>query len=293
MLDNSKVPNQLEDTQVDVNPYEITDKIWALLEGYFEQKYNAELTELFPSKPVTRPTIVCNIVRRTPGREGSRIHGKGHNFVKFLKKDINGYIHELHVQQQEVIIEYSVFSPSTAEVKKLAWDLERAVLETVGILQQTIEGFQMYFEQQIVDSSMLWRQQDELVRRTIRFKALIPVKFTKLVPELRFIDLNQYWGSFPFRNETFVRDSSSKTYYVTPSSGQVVSNIDCVFVKDTAYPYEWIPLVYNTDYVVKKDSSQIAYIEWNDDFGRVPSVGETFRIDYDVMQLVKSSSIKP
>lgn len=293
MIDKSSNPNLLEDTQVEVNPYEITDKIWNLIEPYFTDKYNVRLTEAFPMEPVDRPTIVALIQKRTPGREGSKIHGKGHNFVRFLKKTPDGYLHELHVQQQELTIEYSVYANSTAEVKRIAWDLERAVLETVGILQKQIEGFQLTFDQQTLDSSMLWRQQDELIKRTIRFKALLPVQFTQTVPELRYIEIIDSWGPATVSGAVFTRSSSEKAFYISVRDGQRVVNVQNVFVKNTSYPYDWITLIKGTDVLIRRDSNNTVYFEWNDDYGKTPAIGDQFKVDYDLAQLVKGSTIKP
>jgi hypothetical protein len=293
MIDKSSNPNLLEDTQVEVNPYEITDKIWNLIEPYFTDKYNVRLTEAFPTESVDRPTIVALIQKRTPGREGSKIHGKGHNFVRFLKKTPDGYLHELHVQQQELTIEYSVYANSTAEVKRIAWDLERAVLETVGILQKQIEGFQLTFDQQTLDSSMLWRQQDELIKRTIRFKALLPVQFTQTVPELRYIEIIDSWGPATVSGAVFTRSSSEKAFYISVRDGQRVVNVQNVFVKNTSYPYDWITLIKGTDVLIRRDSNNTVYFEWNDDYGKTPAIGDQFKVDYDLAQLVKGSTIKP
>ena len=293
MIDKSSNPNLLEDTQVEVNPYEITDKIWNLIEPYFTDKYNVRLTEAFPTESVDRPTIVALIQKRTPGREGSKIHGKGHNFVRFLKKTPDGYLHELHVQQQELTIEYSVYANSPAEVKRIAWDLERSVLETVGILQMQIEGFQLTFDQQTLDSSMLWRQQDELIKRTIRFKALLPVQFTQTVPELRYIEIIDSWGPATVSGAVFTRSSSEKAFYISVRDGQRVVNVQNVFVKNTSYPYDWITLIKGTDVLIRRDSNNTVYFEWNDDYGKTPAIGDQFKVDYDLAQLVKGSTIKP
>lgn len=293
MIDKSAIPSRLEDTQVEVNPYELTDKIWEHIAEYFESKYDVELAESYPSSKVTKPTIVAFIVKRTPGREGSKINGKGSNFAKFLKKSPDGYVHELHVQQQELIIEYSVYATSSAEVKRLAWDLERAVLETVGILQNQIEGFQMFLELQTVDSSVLWKQQDELVKRSIRFKALLPVQFTKLVPELRYIDIIETWGTVCTSGTVFTRSSSEKTFNISVDTGQRVTGVRNAYLKSQTYPYQWEALELNTDYFLKRDKDNLVYIEWNDEYGRVPSVGTEFRLDYDLAQLVKGSTIRP
>ncbi len=290
MLDRQLKPNQIEDSQSDINPHDVPDMIWSLIETYFERKYDIEVAESYPTKDVTKPIVIWTTIKRTPGREGSKIHGKGTNFTKFLKVSTDGYVHERHTQQQEMLIEYMVFAPSTSKVKQLAWDLERAVLETVGILQTRIEGFQLYLDQQTPDSSMLWRQQDELIKRAIRFKLLIPVPFTKLVPELRFIELIESFGRLAVDNEVLSRTDSGKKYYISVDAGQKVVNINFVYLNSAD---GWQTLELGTDYFIRKDEDQILYIEWNDDYGKVPTVGQDFRVDYEVTQLVKSSNITP
>lgn len=293
MLDRADIPNSLGDTQGEVNPYEITDKIWNLIEEYFIDKYNIEYKEAFPQKEVTKSTIICYVQKRTPGRENSKIHGKGSNFTKFLKRSPDGYVHEIHTQQQELTLEYIVYANSTAEVKRIAWDLERAILETVGVLQGQIEGFQLWFDQQTPDSSMLWGRQDELIKRTLRFKALLPIKFTKLVPELRYIELIETWGAKSVSGSVFIRSSSSKTFNIEVNAGQKVVSIRNVYMKKATYPYEWEALTSNTDFTLKRNADQSVFLEWNDDYGKTPTVGEQFRLDYDLSHIIKGSTIKP
>lgn len=292
MADSRLPPEVFEDTQAEINPYEITDLIWNLIEPYFAKKYNVEIKEAYPDKEVVRPTIVAMVQKRTPGRENSKIHGKGYNFAKFLKTTPDGYVHEVHIQQQEITLEYTVYAISTAEVKRIAWDLERAVLEVVGILQKDIEGFQLFFEQQTPDTSMLWRKQDELIKRTIRFKVLLPVKFVRVVPELRYIDIVENWGVLAVTEE-LVRSSSEKTYYLSLDEGTNLLNIKFVYIKDADYPYEWIMLEKGTDFYVKRGSNNVLYIEWNDEYGRVPAVGDTFRVEYELSQRITHSSVRP
>ena len=292
MLDRKDPPTSVEDSKVDVNPYEITDLIWDLISPYFVSKYKVDYRESYPSKEVTRATIVSLINKRTPGREGSKIHGKGENFLKFLQTTTDGFVQEVYVQQQEIFLEYIVFSTSTAEVKRIAWDLEQAILETVGVLQAKIEGFQLHFEQQMQDSSMLLRQQDEMIKRSIKFRALLPIKYVRLVPELRFIEVLDSWGSISISSSGLSRDSSEKNYYIPVQTGQRVNAIKNVFLKSDTYPFEWEPLILNTDYYVKRDSDHIRYIQWNDTYGRVPLVGQEFKVFYEITQIMKSSSIK-
>lgn len=283
-------PQDVEDSNVEVNPYQITDMIWDLISPYFQSKYDIELTEAFPSGEVIKSTIVSLISKRTPGRDGSSIQGKGHNFVKFLKTTTDGYVHELWVQQQELIIEYIVFATSTAEVKNIAWDLERAILECVGVMQTKIEGFQLSFEQQTIDSSMLWRKQDELIKRTIRFKVLLPVKHVKVVPEMRTIDVVEGWSMLS-SSLIINRDSSSSYYELPVADSKRVTKISHVFVKETAYPFAWAPLVVGTDYFIRTKDDNTLYLEWNDEYGKVPSLGDEFRIDYHISHQIRGRTV--
>lgn len=287
---DSRNPQDVEDSQVEVNPYQLTDMIWDLISPYFQSKYDVELTEAFPATEVTKPTIVSLITKRVPGMQNSKRHGRGHNFVKFLGTSIDGYVHELWVQTQEITIEYMVYATSTAEVKNIAWDLERAVLECVGVLQEKIEGFQLSFEQQTVDSSMLWRKQDELIKRSIRFKADLPVKIVKLVPETRTIDIIEGW-SMAASSLVINRDSSSQYYDLPLADNKRVIKITHVFVKEETDPFAWTPLVVGTDYFIRTKDDNTLYLEWNDEYGKVPSMGDEFRIDYHLSHQIRGRTV--
>jgi hypothetical protein len=288
MLDKTRNPKEVEDSLADVNPYEFPDLIWSLIESYFD-KYKVDISENHPTKMVSKPTVVWTTIQRTPGREGSKVNGRGSSFAKFLKVTPEGFVHELHQQQQTMILEYSVYAPSSALVKRIAWDLERAVLETVGVLQDRIEGLQLTFQQQTPDSSLLMRQQDEIIRRTVRFEVLIPVKFVRLVPELRTIELIENWGQVG-KNGQFNRESSDKQFYVPAELGQRVTNVRQIYLNGNS---GWKALEVGVDYWLRKDADQITYIEWNDNYGNVPQVGQDFKVEYDIVQLVKISNIKP
>ncbi len=287
MIEN-KGPNSIEDSQADLNPYEVPDMIWSLIEEQFRTKYDVDITEAFPNEVVTKPTIVVTVIRRTPGKEGSKLTGKGANYAKFIKTTPEGLVHEAFIQYQQMLLEYSIYAITTAEVKRIAWDLERAVLETVGILQKTIEGFQMHFDQQTADSSLFYRQQDELVKRTIRFSVLVPVKFVRLKQETRFIEVNTYMGRQPVINSSHTRLTSDWEYKEISDTGYV-STISNVFVERDS---EWIQLKVGTDYFIRRNRDGSIYFEWNDDFGNVPIVGEEFRIDYELSLRVESRNIR-
>jgi len=287
MIENQN-PNSIDDSQAEVNPYEIPDLIWGLIEEQFKTEYSVDITESFPNEVVSKPTIVVTVLRRTPGKEGSKLTGKGANYAKYIKTTPEGLVHEAYIQYQQMIIEYSIYAITTAEVKRIAWDLERAVLETVGILQQQIEGFQMHFDQQTADSSLFYRQQDELVKRTIRFSVLVPVKLVRLKKETRSIEVNTRMGRQPVINSSHIRETSEKAYKEISDTGYV-SCISNVFLeKDN----EWVQLKNGTDYYVRRNTNGSVYIEWNDDFGNVPSVGDEFRIDYELSIRIESKNIR-
>lgn len=89
------------------------------------------------------------------------------------------------------------------------------------------------------------------------------------------------------------RTSSEKVFYIDVDTGQKVSNIRNVYLKSGTYPYSWEALAGGIDFYTKKDTDQVLYLEWNDEYGKTPSIGQNFRIDYDLVHLVKGQNIKP
>lgn len=280
-------PSKVTDSSSDVSPYEIPRLIWSLIETYFEGNYGVEVKSQFPSSPVQKPTIVWNIFKRTPGAVGKSRHGTGPSYLTVKEVDQQGFVHMIFVQTQTVYYDYSVFAPDASMAEDIIWDLERAILETVGIIQQKYTGFSMVFDSQQKDSSLIGRQQDDLISRHIRFHCVLPIRYGVVKPAVRHIYLDEKWGRQAQFNKLFLRTSSEPTFTIPVSSGQYVVNIKAVSLRDSND--EWVDLSRGTDYLIKKDANDQCYIEWKDEFGRTPALNEQFRIDYDIAALFRSN----
>lgn len=273
-------PEFYTDTQATLNPYEVPRKLWSILQPYFEKKYNVEISDSFPQKLVDKNIIVWNIFRKIPGGgKFGRTNSQGANFTRFLPYTPDGMVQEMYTHLQTVWYDFSVFSYSTEVVEQLAWDLELAVLEVAGILQAEYPGLILTFAEQMTDTTLTWKSQDELIRRVIRFRAEVPIRFVRLVPELRYIEVKERIGRVPTIQKLLTRTTAASTYYVPVQGSEEVVEIYNVYMPSSN---GLEGLIKDTDYYVKYDSNQIAYIEWNDEFGRVPAVGEEFRVDYSL-----------
>lgn len=271
-----------EDAQANINPYKVPAMIWDLISTYFVSKYKIKVSDLDPQTPVDGVTVVWRVFRRTPGRVGSSIHGKGPNFTGYRTKDEDGNLVSVFTQTQTVLIEYMVYGTSTDEVESVAWDLENAVLETEGEIQKVLGGFQISFDQQTIDTSLSWRQQDDLVIRTVRFEALIQVKYLKSSPSLRSVYLTKIFGRLRLDQQRFTRDTSNTKFYIPVDDDQTVLSVLQVYaISGTTRK----PLIMKTDYYVDADSEGV-YLEWIDDYGVTPGVGEDFIVDYEIAPLV-------
>jgi hypothetical protein len=288
MIDETSLPQNLDDTQASLNPYSVPAKIWNHLEEYFKTKYNVEYVDAYPQQQVIRPTITWGTAQRNPGSNDGKAHSRGENFTSFLPNTPDGLSVEVYTQQHTAIYEFIVFAISTAQTEQIAWDLERAIVETTGIIQAECPGFQLVFEQQSADSSMLWRQSDDMIKRTIRFKGIIPVRFTRLVPEMRFIQFQERWGSTTTYGE-FIRGSSESIQYIPTDVTVQVTNISRVYILSNN---SWVPLEISKDYILRKDSNQITYLEWQDKYGRTPSVGTQWAADYEIAAFIGSRNIR-
>lgn len=271
------------DTAGYLNPYQVPKLIWSLIQEHFEEKYRVEVTTSYPDKKVTKPSITWRIFSRVPGGgKDGQTNSKGMNFRKIEKRDEQGRVHTLYIQEQRVTYEFAVFAPSNEAVEEIAWDLELAILEVVGEMQTLVPGFHMVFQEQIGDSTLLWRRQDELNVRTLRFLAQVPVKRVNIETSLDTIIKNVGFGSVRNR-KTVTRSTDSSSFYIPVAADQRVTNILLITLYDGN---NLKPLVKDTDYKEKIDSNQVHYIEWLE-HGISPAVGESFRVEYIYEPLVR------
>lgn len=277
-MNSANEPSLYPDTQATIAPHEVPKKLWELLQPYFENKYNIEFSNSFPQKLVSKNVIAWSIFRRIPGGgKFGRANSQGANFTRFLPMTPDGMVQELYTHLQTVWYDFYVFSTSTEAVEQITWDLELAILEVSGMLQKDYPGLIMTFAEQMTDAHLTWKSQDEIMQRVLRFRAEVPIRFVRLVPELRMIEIKERIGSNPMLQKLFTRTASDSTFYIPVDPFQEVLSIEFVYLPSSN---GLEGLLKDTDYYVKYDRNQIAYIEWNDEFGRVPAVGDEFRVDY-------------
>jgi len=262
------------DTQSNISPYDIPKKIWSKIEEYFITKYGVEVSNAYPQKAVNKPTIVWRIFRRIPGGGKDNIaQARGASFYRYVGNSDTGYQFEEHMQQQRVVYEFAVFGTSSEEVEEIAWNLENAILQVVSVVQSEVLGFSMVFSEQVGDSTLMWKNQDELMVRTLRFEAVVPIKYIHAVPQLRMIEQEARLGSLA-DSKIIVRSNATSKLYVPVDVGKRVVDITRIVRQVTS-----TPTVKDVDYKIKYDDDNVAYIEWTDN-GVGPSVGEQFRVDY-------------
>jgi len=279
-MNESRKPQNIGDTQSSLSPYEIPKKIWSLLESYFEKKYKVELVEDFPRKEVITPVISWRIYRRDPGSP-TKASAMGEKFSHTLRQTPEGYTVEAYVQEFEVIYEYNVFAPLSAQADEIAWDLERAILKTAGPIQEELPRFALVFLEQVADSSLQWRMQEVVPMRTLRFKCRLPVEYELSAPTLRSIELEERYGRTQ-ESEEFTRTTNAIEFYVTDiyPDRKVVSIPAVSIITDGVETF----LEEGVDYYLRVDrrtTANLAYIEWNDTYGNTPTVGSTFYLTYN------------
>jgi hypothetical protein len=282
-------PDQIQDSQSDVNPAHIPKMIWMYLEPYFTKTYDLNYVDAFPDKAVDRPTITWRMFHCKPGGgERGVMHSRGPTFSGTKKITPEGSVIEEYRQQFMVTYEFAVFGTSNAQVDDIAWDLHNGVLQTVGLMQEQLTGFTCSFLEQIGDSTLLWRAQDELMIRTLRFICTVPVRYSRVLPQLRFFHKTIQSGRMFVQGSRVTRTDSDPIYYVPVDEDKKVVGIVAIFLMTTS---NLQPLLQGTDYQVLKDEDNEVYIRWEDDYGKVPAVGEDFRVDYEVSQIITSSDV--
>lgn len=287
MASNPIVP---EDSKANISPYRIPKLIWSLVEEYFENKYKVAISDAYPTSRVERPTIVWRIFRRTPGGGKTGVaQARGASYKGVYDRDAEGNLAAIKQQHQKILLDFMVYGVNTQEVEDIAWDLENAVLETEGEIQKIFGGgFSLHFSEQIQDTSMSWRQQDDLVVRTVRFEVLFQINYSTTLIGLKSVVFTQLQGRELLTSQNFTRSSASTTFYIPVDSNKRVLSILVIYIVDGT---RRMPLQMKVDYNVLPDANGIYYIEWIDDYGRTPNVGDTFYVDYEIAPLVTTRTL--
>lgn len=275
------------DTSTNTSPYAIPERFWEIIRTYFIEHYNCHFTEEFPKHNVDRATIAWRILRRWPGGGGENVAtARGPTHAKYVKAVEQGYVVEHTQQQQKIIYEYGIFGTSSAQVNEIAWDFENAILEAVGIIQGEIPGFQFSFDEQIGDTAYQWRQQEELMVRTLRFIALVPIRRKGLRKTIEYVKKTVLMGRMSAYKQ-LKRNTASSSLYIPLQSNQKLTNVFMISLYVTGGTK---PLLQDVDYALKTDENQNLYIEWNSN-GVNPAVGETFKVDYEFAPIVQTNVI--
>ena len=276
-------------TMSSVNPYGVPKLAWSLIEEYLVEKYKLVYAEVNPTTKVDTPTITWRILRRVPGAgKEMKSQARGPSYQDTLKRDAQGLLHERSTQRHRVTYEWSVYGTSTEQVNNLAWDLEQALIALRGPLAEKIEGFNWTFEQQVGDTSMSWRAQDELMVRTIRFEAEVPISYVNPLPQISKIETKVSVGPRVCNNMRFRRLTDDCTFEVPLEKGSVLLEIIRVW-RLVGNGNKGRCMQVDIDYRVQKDERGVPHIKWLDEFGATPQVGQDFLIDYTLATTLPSS----
>lgn len=276
MLDRRNTPDAVADSFATVNPYLIPAMIWSMIEDYFKNKYQVQIVENFPEDDVTRPAIVWYVHRRIPGGSKSgKFQVRGPGFSHYLGITPDGMVQEVEKQEQRAIIHFQVYAATNALADAIAWDLEQAILMSVGPLQEKIPGFTLTFIEQLVDSSLRFRNQTALVLRTLAFEASFYVQYLRLSKALTSIEVHPKFGPI-VKQLSLVRESDSREFRLPLFDVRAkISDVTEVTLERNG---RLVTLERDVDYYVRTDENGILYIEWEDDHGITPAVGEGFKV---------------
>lgn len=290
-------PQNQKDSVALCAPHDPPRLLWDLIEDYFINKYNIKLSQTTPRETVTQPVITWRILRRTPGGNADqRVQRAGESFTGYTtgQSNADGTIVEIHTQRQIVLYEYMVYATSSSEADDIVWDLEQSLRLAVSRLSEIIPGIQWKFEEQVADGGLLWRQQDELLHRTIRFRCDLPIRYPVLKGTIRSIEILSAFGRYS-RRTTFTRLDSPE-FWIPVETNEIVTGIGLITISGSGTTHlERFTLRKHIDYEVKLSEQpatrRVAYIEWNDTSGRTPQVGEEFEVTYELYEKLGFQSI--
>lgn len=288
-IDTNKLTDYLESTQTSLDPYSVPRKLWEVLEPILKNKFQVEMSETFPQDRVAGNVVVWDIHSRRPGVDGKRQQtGASYTNTRGSTQDGKGI--EEYTQTYTIFYDFFVFSQSSIEADRIIWTLEQCLNYGRVLLRSVDPGITFTFEEQVPDTSFIWRTQDELIVRGIRYRCTLPVRSPKAFQLLSSIQLFSVFGPIQ-KVVKDIRSSTSVRYDPPIQTNEYVLGVVGVSLY---LNNEEVFLLLDTDYWVKRDSDTTSvYVEWNDELGRPPQVNEQFTIYYTtgdkVLQKVRNT----
>lgn len=275
-IEQTKLTDYLDSTQTSLEPYSVPRKLWEIIGPVFKTKFNVEMSETFPQERITTTTIVWNIHSRRPGVEGKR-QQRGSSFTNSVRSTEDGKGIDEYTQYYDIYYDFFVFAQSSVEADRISWALEQALDYGKVVLRSIDPGITFTFEEQVPDTSFIYRTQDELIMRGIRYRCTLPVRTPKTFQLLESINLYMIYG--PTTKVSRTSRSSTSTRYSPPTgSNEYVLGITGISLY---LNNEEVFLLLDTDYWIKRDhETGSVYVEWNDELGRPPAINEQFTVYY-------------
>ena len=276
-IENSGPLNDwLDNYLTSLNPYSIPRRLWDFIEPILSKKFQVKVFEVLPQEKMGEPFILWKIRKRTPGDNGYRSQ-TGPKSSANLNTTQDGLAVQEYVQYYTILYDWVVGASSSLVADELAWTLELLLQYANTILKAEHPGLTFMFAEQGEDHSFLYRAQDEIILRVITFKAVIPVRSIRTFPELKGISLERRLG-LNYTDYLDTRATTSSVYYPPVETGEIILNISAI----SLYLNNEEEFLYlDVDYCVKTDDKVNGiYVEWKDELGRPPQVGENFKVYY-------------
>lgn len=276
---NDPHPGQLpDDSQSSITPRSVLTLLWQKMAPYFS-KYQLKFAGAWSNTPLAGPSIVWGIHSRVPGNAKGVAQSRGPTHSKMRDAGEDGLVAEELMQYHTVVYEYKIVGSSTDEANEISWDLENFIRIAAGSVAEELPGFTINFQEELGERNMTRNAQDDALVRVLRFIAQVPVKYDRYHYVLRQIQHKIYMGRVQVTGGRVTRTDASTRYDVPVDGGQRVNRILAVYKfnsdNTTTHLHESI------DFSVKVDpDTKVLYIQWDDDFGTPPSVGQDFRVDY-------------
>lgn len=281
-LDLSQITDA--DTLVDLNPYQYVQKIWEVVNPYLE-KYNVEFTRYHGSIEITRPTIVW-LISRVPSDSITKHGSLGANEWSSLGSVEGKEI----VAKSRTVLMYITFIIAGAQgalLDDLCWDFENALESASPNLKEFNPANNMVLERVNTLRPSLWNLATTVQGYELEVKCILRLRSIQQMQRVNAVHINEIVRA-GISYEVLTREDdteASLSVYLSPNAGLRVTNIGGVYLYlDNSQPDDSTAeeLIVNTDYTVHKDpETQNLYLKW-DTLGKIPAVGDSFKVVYQV-----------
>lgn len=278
-------------------PIQLKTLMWELI-SELVASYGARFVPAFTKVESSGPSVVINLVSRTPGGKTGETY-KPRLRAATVTAD-GEHVVEYYAQGVRCLYRIDVLSVHPEECDQLTDAIEEALRIVVPQLQQYgVDEFYLVDEQ---GTSLVERSGEQAYRNTIEYAAILERVFRVVKPAIRLVEIQASTGATLLKDVPIRRSSSGNVDPFQDTSGRrydqvasVLYGADVPGIHDQVVldrldevPVEYGVYVPGVDFVPALDAQGAPVLVWSEN-GRRPAPGAVYYLTFRVLSPLAST----